>query len=475
MRIPRISILTICLCWLMFAAPVVSSDADKTAIFGAKSRVEIEITDRSGVAFIDLGKALSAETEVDSGAIRNGARLKAAGTEAEFRNGDKQVRFRGKIIALDAPAMVQADRVQIPVANLATMLRQFVKKNIISRTGRVFIGDAADFVTTELRPGDNTSLVLRFREPVNPSISSEGNKVVLRFEREPAILTTTLEEFDDKTIRKLQFTEGAASAELSVTGSAPLIAKFEEGNRMIVISAAPAAAVASVPTPSEPVAQPPAVEGQVPTVPTPELPAANGVSQSTGGTRTAVVAIDPAHGGIDAGVRFSEKLLEKDLALSIAEKIRGELSNRGISSIVLRTQDQELANDERAEMANAAKVSFYIGVHAGQGESGVRIYRPLAARKSGALFTPWDHVQGTYLDKSDSLAAALATQMSEKKIAVRALSGNTAPLSHVAAAAVAVEVAPSSRNDDRSLESSAYQLKVAQAVAAAIAEERGKK
>jgi N-acetylmuramoyl-L-alanine amidase len=52
---------------------------------------------------------------------------------------------------------------------------------------------------------------------------------------------------------------------------------------------------------------------------------------------------------------------------------------------------------------------------------------------------------------------------------VRQLSGSAAPVAHVAAAAVSIEVAPD-RNDESSLESPAYIQKVAQAIASAVAQ-----
>lgn len=241
---------------------------------------------------------------------------------------------------------------------------------------------------------------------------------------------------------------------------------------MIVIKAAPAA-VATVPAES-PAEGPRTIE----VAPASSVVAPQGqpVTAASGNVvHTALVAIDAAHGGTDAGVRFSENLLEKDLSLAIADKIRTELVNRGISTIVLRNNDQDLGADERAETANAAKVTFYIGLHAGQGESGVRIYRPLPTSPSNGLFARWDSVQSAFGTQSDSLAKTLASQFGQKRLPARILSGNVAPMTHVAAASVAVEVAPAARGDDKSLESPAYQLKIAQAVAAAIADERSKR
>lgn len=458
--------------WLLVTTVVVSSDADRLAIFGANTRIEVPVQSRSGAQFVDLGLALSAEGRVELRQLREGIRLKAGDVDLEVRDGDRRIRVHGKNVALDAPAVVQGDALLVPNTNLVALLRAFTRKNVVTRGARIFIGDAPDFVSTELRPAENSMLVLRFRDPVNPGISTEGNRLVMRFDREPAVVPSAPIDFDDKTIRKLQVNDAGTTTEMIVTGNAPLLADFEEGNRMIVIKAAPAA-VATVPAESP--AEGPSTIEEAPgsSVVAPQgqpVTAANGNV-----ARSVLVAIDAAHGGSDAGVRFSEKLLEKDLSLAIADKVRAELANRGISTIVLRNKDQDLGADERAEAANAAKVVFYISLHAGQGESGVRIYRPLPTIPSSGLFARWDSVQSAFGTQSDSLAKTLASQFGQKRLPARILAGNVAPMIHVAAATVAVEVAPAARGDDKSLESAAYQQKIAQAVAAAIADERSKR
>jgi N-acetylmuramoyl-L-alanine amidase len=89
-------------------------------------------------------------------------------------------------------------------------------------------------------------------------------------------------------------------------------------------------------------------------------------------------------------------------------------------------------------------------------------------------FVLWNSVQASYVDKSVALSATLASEFGQKKIAVRQLRGNVSPMQHVAAAAVIIEVAPSESDDDTTLQEAAYQQKIAQSVAMAIAQERSK-
>jgi N-acetylmuramoyl-L-alanine amidase len=256
------------------------------------------------------------------------------------------------------------------------------------------------------------------------------------------------------------------------------MAKYEDGNRRIVITAAPAAvASAPLPTPATTAttSATPTPAPETPATPSPEPQITGAPDAAHPGIRTALVAIDPAHGGNDAGVKFSEKLVEKNVSLAIAEKLKTELNSRGITTILLRSGDDDVNPDDRADAANGAHVSYYVAIHAGQMGSGVRVFTPLrtATASTTSLFKPWDAVQADQIDKSARFAAGLASQFADKKIAVRQFSGNAAPLTHVAAAAVSIEVAPE-HDEESSLESAAYIQKIAQAVASAVAQEKAR-
>jgi N-acetylmuramoyl-L-alanine amidase len=457
------------------SAWLISADGEKVAVFGKRGRVEADVRRIDDIGYVELGRVLSAEAAADIRAQRNGVRVKVTGADFEVRDGDDKFRVRGKTVKLSAPARAGEETLEVAESDLAEVLTAVLGKPVTMRQRRVFIGDSADFPAVQLVPGEPSSLVLMFREAVNPRIASDEKTVTLNFERDPAILSTNEMSFDDRTLQSLRFRESGSAASMTVSGSVPLIARFEDGNKRVVITAAPAMAQAPAPQQPAPEQTPPATADasaptQTPSDGTPTQPAGTGVIAG----RTAVVAIDAAHGGADAGVRFSEKLQEKELCLALAEKIRAELSNRGISSVMLRSGDQDVSSDERAESANAARVAYYVGVHAGQGGSGVRVFTGMPSKTESAAFIPWNRVQDGYASRSTAFAAAVASQVREKKLRSRQLYGSTAPMSHIAAAAIAVELAPADENDEESLESVQYQQKVAQAIATAIAEERGK-
>jgi N-acetylmuramoyl-L-alanine amidase len=459
---------------LALAAGIASFQSEKVAVFGAKGRVEVTVQSVNGTQYADVVEALRAETDIGVSPSRNGARIKTSNLDFEVRNGDKKVRVRGRNVPFSAPVSTDGTHLLLPVQDLAYFVSVISENQVTTSGSRMFIGESADYFQTQLRQGEPSSLLLGFRDPVNPRISADGKQVTLEFTREPATFSQREIEFQDKTIQKLTYNESGAGAQVVISGTVPLMARFENGNRTIVISATPEV---TAPTPSnEP------TEGTTTTAvsPTPsEQTAAENESRPSAsvapGTRAAIVAIDASHGGADAGVRFNEKLLEKDVSLAIAEKIRAELSSRGISSIMLRSADQDIGSDERAERANAASVSYYVSIHAGQSGTGVRVYSPMMqASAAEQKFVRWDSVQSFFVDKSTAFAAGLASEFGQKKIPVRQLHGNVSPVQHVAAAAVSIEVAPNDEDDDGTLQAAAYQQKIAQAVAMAIAQERSK-
>ncbi|WP_343748957.1 N-acetylmuramoyl-L-alanine amidase [Fluviicola sp.] len=79
------------------------------------------------------------------------------------------------------------------------------------------------------------------------------------------------------------------------------------------------------------------------------------------------ILIDPGHGGSDPGHESTDKNVpsEKDLALKIALKFGGYLSEKleNVTVLYTRTDDTYPTLDERVEMANAKKVDYFISIH----------------------------------------------------------------------------------------------------------------
>ncbi len=75
-----------------------------------------------------------------------------------------------------------------------------------------------------------------------------------------------------------------------------------------------------------------------------------------------VVAVDPGHGGFDGGVRHGD-LVEKDLNLDVARRLKAEIERRGGRALLTRDQDVAYAADNRADFDHRLKLAREAGAH----------------------------------------------------------------------------------------------------------------
>lgn len=82
------------------------------------------------------------------------------------------------------------------------------------------------------------------------------------------------------------------------------------------------------------------------------------------------ILIDPGHGGEDDGAKATthgktpeEIIKEKDIALSIAQKIHDKLSAKNYTTFLTRSFDRTVSLPERAAIAEKTKADLFISVH----------------------------------------------------------------------------------------------------------------
>lgn len=80
-----------------------------------------------------------------------------------------------------------------------------------------------------------------------------------------------------------------------------------------------------------------------------------------------IVVIDPACGGENTGVT-AEGLLEKDINLGVAKKLKEKLDKTDIKTYYTRMDDVNPAEDDRAELANETKADMYIRIQVDSNE-----------------------------------------------------------------------------------------------------------
>jgi N-acetylmuramoyl-L-alanine amidase len=77
-----------------------------------------------------------------------------------------------------------------------------------------------------------------------------------------------------------------------------------------------------------------------------------------------MVVIDPGHGGKDSGTVGINGVAEKDVALSVAKKLKQLLEKQGIAVRLTRDKDKFIQLDDRTSLANKDNCALFISLHA---------------------------------------------------------------------------------------------------------------
>ncbi|HFU4512139.1 TPA: GBS Bsp-like repeat-containing protein [Streptococcus suis] len=79
--------------------------------------------------------------------------------------------------------------------------------------------------------------------------------------------------------------------------------------------------------------------------------------------RSYTIYIDPGHGGVDSGASYGG-VYEKNLALSVANKLKANLIQLGYQVLMTRTADYNVDfKTERSRMANQSNADLFISIH----------------------------------------------------------------------------------------------------------------
>lgn len=91
-----------------------------------------------------------------------------------------------------------------------------------------------------------------------------------------------------------------------------------------------------------------------------------------------VVVLDPGHGGTDEGARSGDGLLEKDVVLDLAKRLRVHLVNAGLEVRMTRTNDRKIDLSDRCRMAATWNADLFVSIHvnkaANTGAKGLETY-----------------------------------------------------------------------------------------------------
>lgn len=81
--------------------------------------------------------------------------------------------------------------------------------------------------------------------------------------------------------------------------------------------------------------------------------------------RDIIIVIDPGHGGKDPGAIGSQKHLEKNIVLAIAQKLKRLIDQQpGMKAVLTRQGDDYVGLRQRLEIARKQEADFFISIHA---------------------------------------------------------------------------------------------------------------
>lgn len=479
-RLPRVGVAQAALAasaaFLLLLAAAYSAGTKRLAVFAPQASYSVGVTDRDGREYVNALELLGPLAHVTTNNDAKKWELDTGTAQAQFEVGKDKARIRGQKVSLGGKFLAENGTPLLPLRGVPAVVGALLNTRVEYHegSGRLFLGGTATHFTAELRrSGERSSLVVQFTAPVNPTIGTEPGSLRMLFTKDPVVAGAEHFAFDDKLIPSATYSETAGAGEITITGTAPLMATFADNNRTIIISAAPTTAAAAPSVPAATPAATPAQEQPAPVTPA-ATPSTAPASPPLVHARFLVV-IDAAHGGNETGAAFSPKLLEKDITLSLARKLHAALEAHGISAVLLRDSDAALTPDQRATVVNADRAAVYIALHAGTPGQRVRVYTALLPRTDTrpGTFLPWQQAQSAYLDQSFTLAASVVDALSQSSLAAVQLPGPVRPLNNIAAPAVAVEISPRGPSPD-SMADPKYQDSVALAIASGVAAAGGK-
>lgn len=430
---------------ILFCIPHAHSQAaqGELTVYSNQGTYSVAVLQRGGTEYVSLSDLLQPLGQLRASLEGRQWRVRFNGLEAVFKAGTTKAHLNHQRLSLSAPALSENGRLLVPYHSLAPILHRLLAGRAVDlreQPRRLLVDSVEVRYAAGLRRSATPQLVINFSAPVNPTLTSEGDRLRFIFHREPLVSSQhgSKLSFDGQSILSLAFEEANGMAELIVTGTAPLSSSFSQDHRSLTI-----------------------------------VPAGPQSAQSGATLTPMLVIIDAAHGGYDRGAGITSKLAEKDITLTFARQLQSQLQTLGFSVRLLRDSDITISTEQRAVMTNASEASLYLSIHASAASTGVRAFTArLKPTSSAAQFKPWDAAQSASVTTSQQLATAIATELLKHDVPSVALTSSVHPLNSVVAPAVAIEVATPVNGRTGDLASSQYQQTVCTSVAAAIAGSR---
>jgi N-acetylmuramoyl-L-alanine amidase len=202
---------------------------------------------------------------------------------------------------------------------------------------------------------------------------------------------------------------------------------------------------------------------------------ASAIAHAQQPTPRTLILLDPAHGGPDPGAHLPNDLVEKDVTLAFAGRLRALLSASGFTVISTHETDPAVpfTTDQRAEIGNHAHPTACLILHATASGTGIHIVTsalPPNELENPRATIPWNSAQAASIPQSLNLANEIGLALEHAKLPVILSRASLRPLDNLTCPAVAIEIAPPSPGGSEvtSVNDAGYQQNIAKAITAAI-------
>jgi N-acetylmuramoyl-L-alanine amidase len=446
------------------------------------------VGDHVMVSLDDLAALFQVTVRED--ALAGGVTVSYKGRTVILTAGQPLASAGGRLVSLPAPPVKDGRRWLVPIEFVSRALNAIYDARLDVRTNSrmVLVGDVRvpRIAVREDALGPQTRVTLTVNPRTPFTVAQEPSRVLVHFDADA--LDVSLPTFAPQGL--LQAIRVSDPGQTITIDVGPRFGSFrasqapqDEGGVQLLVDLMPAAEPAPPAAPSR---------GGLPGLPVPPAPDVQPApAQPAGGIRT--VVIDPGHGGEEVGAKGATGVLEKDIALSLARRVKTLLEGRlGLRVLLTRDGDQAVGLDDRAALANNNKADLFVSLHAGasvrQSVNGAEVYYfaadnagedaqtlavgrhtlPTAGGGSRDIeMIPWGMAQLGHLSQSGSLAGAIEEQCRDKvrlsprpvlQAPLRVLAGANMP-------AVLVEVGfLTNPDEEQQLLSDAYQNAIAQAL-----------
>jgi len=338
-------------------------------------------------------------------------------------------------------------------------------------------------------------VILEFTRKPAYDVRRDSRRIYVGLKEAPVEPPFKKKDYDGNVLEKIKFVDGVRTSEIVLyTGDDfETFSTFEMGEPFRIVidlrrKLAPPMVVGvpsagGAPPATRPPASAPPAAGSAP--PAARI-AEGGPAAPAGGTpgaepprKSFVVVVDPGHGGDDTGARGPSGLMEKDVTLDVARRVKTRIASEMDADVMLtRDTDRAVALDERTAIANHNRADLFVSIHANASRRpnarGSETYflsyqatddesRAVAAIENNAMgleggvqgnssleMVLWDLAQSAFLKESSVLAEIVQENMNDalgvanrgiKQAPFRVLMGATMP-------AVLIEVAFISNPDE---------------------------